>query len=61
MFSKLFVFNKLKNIQFFENKHYYKRLGKLLFDKLELDNWVTTNLTKKDIKNITDSILKAII
>lgn len=53
--------HKLKDSDFIENKHYYKKAGRILFDKLELDNWVTTNLTKKDIKNITDNILKAII
>lgn len=53
--------HKLKDNFFIENKHYYKKAGRILFDKLELDNWVTTNLTKKDIKNIADNILKAII
>ena len=53
--------HKLKDSYFIENKHYYKKSGRILFDKLELDNWVTTNRTKIDIKNITDSILKAII
>ncbi|MCT7573932.1 helix-turn-helix domain-containing protein [Aliarcobacter butzleri] len=53
--------HKLKDSYFIENKHYYKKSGRILFDKLELDNWVTTNQITIDIKNITDSILKAII
>jgi hypothetical protein len=32
--------HKLKNIEFFENIHYYKRSGKLLFDKNQIDKWV---------------------
>ena len=53
--------HKLKDNHLIEGKHYFKKAGRVLFDKLELDNWVTTNQTKIDIKNITDSILKAII
>ena len=53
--------HRLKDNYLIENKHYYKKAGKVLFDKLELDNWVTTNLTIKDLKSITDNILKAIV
>ena len=53
--------HKLKDNHLLEGKHYFKKAGRVLFDKLALDSWVTTNLTKKDINNITDSILKAII
>ena len=30
--------HKLKESYFIENKHYYKKSGRILFDKLELDN-----------------------
>lgn len=53
--------HKLKESYLLEGKHYFKKAGRILFDKIELDNWVTTTLLKKDIKNIADNILKAII
>ena len=32
--------HKLKGNEFIEGLHYYKRSGKLLFDKIVLDKWV---------------------
>ena len=32
--------HKLKGDEFIEGVHYYKRKGKLLFDKNKIDNWV---------------------
>lgn len=53
--------HKLKDSHLIEGKHYFKKAGRILFDKLELDNWVTTSFSKNDIKSSIDSILKAII
>ncbi|RXJ85087.1 helix-turn-helix domain-containing protein [Arcobacter cloacae] len=53
--------HKLKDNHLIEGKHYFKKAGRILFDKLELDNWVTTSFSKNDIKSSIDSILKAII
>ena len=32
--------HKLKGEEFIENIHYFKRSGKLLFDKTKIDDWV---------------------
>ena len=32
--------HKLKGVEFFQDVHYYKRSGKLLFDKNKIDDWV---------------------
>lgn len=53
--------HKLKDSHLIEGKHYFKKAGRILFDKLELDNWVITSFSKNDIKSSIDSILKAII
>jgi len=50
----------LKNDEFIEGKHYYKK-GKLLFDKFELDNWVTSNFSAIKPKEVVNQILKDII
>lgn len=54
--------HKLKKEHFILNKHYYKKAGRLLFDKQELDNWVTTDTTSNlDPKEIADSLLDGLI
>jgi len=50
----------LRNSEFIEGKHYYKK-GKLLFDRFELDNWVTHCNSKVSPKQIVSQILKDII
>lgn len=45
--------HKLKGEEFFEGVHYYKRSGKLLFDKYLVDKWVL-GIDSKDINNIVD-------
>ena len=60
-YSKEYI-HKLKDSSFILNKHYYKKSGKLLFDKVELDNWVTTTtINKIDPKDIASDILKDLI
>ncbi len=53
--------HKLKDTYLLEGKHYYKKAGRVLFDKLQLDNWVTTSLANKDIKGIADKLLEGLI
>ncbi len=61
-YSKEYI-HKLKTTSFILDQHYYKKHGKLLFDKYELDNWVTTsnNINKIDVKAIIDSVLKDVL
>ncbi len=53
--------HKLKDNYLIEGKHYYKKSGRILYDKIELDNWVTTSVANKDIKKITDKLLEGLI
>lgn len=53
--------HKLKDSDFIENKHYYKKAGRLLFDKLELDNWVRTANFQIKPNEIVENILKDLI
>ncbi len=56
-YSKEYI-HKLKESQFIENLHYYKKSGKLLFDVNELDNWVTSSLNRMNPKEIAQKVLK---
>ena len=53
--------HKMKNNIFILDLHYYKKAGRLLFDKVELDNWVTTTVNKLSPKDIANDILKDLI
>lgn len=59
-YSKEYI-HKLKESSLFLNKHYYKKKGKLLFDKDELDLWVKSCDKSIDSKKIADEILKDLI
>ena len=59
-YSKDYI-HKLKDSNFILNKHYYKKSGKLLFDKDELDLWVTTSHNVINPKEIANEILKDLI
>ncbi|MEA3498051.1 MAG: hypothetical protein U9R16_03220 [Campylobacterota bacterium] len=59
-YSKEYI-HKLKDSSFFLNKHYYKKSGKLLFDKDELDIWVTSSQTTMNPKEIAKEVLKDLI
>jgi len=50
--------HKLKNEHFIESKHYHKKAGRVLFDKIELDNWVTLSKNQLDPKQIANEVLK---
>ena len=56
-YSKEYI-HKLKDSSFFINKHYYKKSGKLLFDKNELDIWVTSTNNTLNPKEIAKEVLK---
>ena len=45
--------HKLKNIEFFNGIHFYKRGGKLLFDKDMIDKWVI-GIDTKSVNNVVD-------
>ncbi|UTJ07878.1 helix-turn-helix domain-containing protein [Arcobacter roscoffensis] len=53
--------HKLKDNYLIEGKHYYKKAGRVLFDKLELDNWVMHTLTKMNAKEIANNVIKDLI
>ena len=53
--------HKLKDSHFIEGKHYFKKVGRVLFDKLELDNWVKTSYLQIKPKEIVENILKDLI
>jgi len=59
-YSKEYI-HKLKDAQFIENIHYYKKSGKLLFDINELDNWVTSATNQINSKEIANLVLKDLI
>ncbi|MEA3497608.1 MAG: helix-turn-helix domain-containing protein [Campylobacterota bacterium] len=53
--------HKMKNDTFILDLHYYKKSGRLLFDRVELDKWVTTTANKLNPKDIANDILKDLI
>lgn len=53
--------HKLKDNHLIEGKHYFKKAGRILFDKIELDNWVKTSYLQINPKEIVENILKDLI
>ena len=53
--------HKLKNDSFILGQHYHKKSGKLLFDKAQLDNWVTFDSDTKGAKDIANEVLKDLL
>jgi hypothetical protein len=53
--------HKLKTEHFLEGKHYYKKIGRVLFDKVELDKWVTFSPANKDINSIANKLLEGVL
>lgn len=53
--------HKLKANYFIDGVHYHKKAGRVLFDKLELDKWVTSNVNMLNPKDIVNSVLKDLI
>ena len=52
---------KLKNSYFIDGVHYHKKAGRVLFDKYELDNWVTASVNTINPREIPNEILKDLI
>jgi hypothetical protein len=53
--------HKLKTDHLIEGKHYHKKAGRLLFDKLELDKWVISSKNMLNPKEIANMVLKDLI
>lgn len=54
---------KLKDEVFIENIHFYKKVGKILFDKVAIDSWVVgkeSDDINKSQRQIVDNILSSI-
>lgn len=47
---------KLKDDVFIDGIHFYKKQGRVLFDRFEIDKWITSSTI--DAKTKIDSILK---
>lgn len=52
--------HKLKSEHLMDGVHYHKVAGRVLFDKLELDYWVTTKSKTIDPKEIVNDVLKGL-
>ena len=50
----------LTNNEFIEGRHFYKK-GKLLFDRVEIDNWVKGISSKINPKDIVTQVLNDIL
>lgn len=53
--------HKLKNDYFIEGIHFHKKAGRLLFDRIKLDEWVTTNIKKEEVKELVNNVLDGIL
>jgi excisionase family DNA binding protein len=56
-YSKDRIYSMLDS-EFIENKHFYRK-GKILFDRLEVDAWITSS--KKETQHKVEQILKKLI
>lgn len=53
--------HKLKADYFQEGVHFHKKAGRILFDKNELDKWVTSSKNMMNSKDIANEVLKDLI
>lgn len=55
---------KLKDDVFLENIHFYKKMGKIIFDRVAIDSWVVGKENTDDInqsrRQIVDNVLLSI-
>jgi len=55
---------KIKDTIFIEGIHFYKKSGKILFDRVAIDEWViskeTTNEINQSQRQVVDNILSSI-
>ena len=53
--------HKLKTNHFIEGVHFYKKAGRVLFDKAELDKWVISSKNMISPQEIASVVLKDLI
>lgn len=53
--------HKLKTNHFVYGTHFYKKAGKVLFDRIELDKWVMSYSNHLKPNEIVDSVLSGIL
>ncbi len=53
--------HKLKDTHFTSGLHYHKKAGRVLFDKVELDSWVTSTFNEIDVDTIVKDVIKDLI
>lgn len=62
-YSKDHIYH-LKEETFLEDIHFYKKTGKILFDRVAIDSWVlegfNTNDTHKSRRQIVDNVLSSV-
>jgi len=62
-YSKDHIYH-LKEETFLEDIHFYKKTGKILFDRVAIDSWVlegfNTNDTHKSQRQIVDNVLSSV-
>ena len=54
---------KLKDEHFIEGVHFYKKSGKILFDRVTIDSWMVegkSNETNQSQRQIVDNVLSSI-
>lgn len=54
---------KLKDEYFIEGEHFYKKSGKILFDRVAIDSWMVekeSNETNQSQRQIVDNVLSSI-
>ena len=54
---------KLKDEYFLENEHFFKKSGKILFDRVAIDSWMVegkSNEVNQSQRQIVDNILSSI-
>lgn len=54
---------KLKEEHFIEGRHFYKKSGKILFDRVAIDSWIVekeSNETNFTQRQIVDNILSSL-
>lgn len=53
--------HKLKAEYFLEGVHFHKKAGRILFDKIALDKWVTSSVNLMQPNEIANEVLKGLI
>lgn len=63
-YSKESIHKMIKNQEFIQGIHFHKKVKRLLFDRIAVDNWVKSDspsiFTSKDADNTIEDILSSI-